>query len=112
MRRRTTGAATLTLICAVVAAGLSALVLRRLFQESPPADFADLYLLGVLALAYRYAWKFAAILAAASLVFSAYVLAPLDGRDWFQLASYAVCSGLIIWIMASLRQPPDRTRPL
>jgi hypothetical protein len=87
----------------LLAAGGSAVLLRRSFQGSPPPDFADLYLLCVLGLAYRFAWKFAAVLAAVSLAFCAYVLAPLDWRDDFQLASYAVCASLIIWVMANLR---------
>jgi hypothetical protein len=107
--KRTTGAATISLISTVFVVAVSAILFRRSFQDSPPPDFSDLYLLCVLGLAYRYAWQFAAILAAVSLAVLAYVLTPLDWRDGFQLGSYALCEVMIIWIMASLRIPVRTT---
>ncbi len=104
MFRKTQGAATVSLISSVVAVGASAFLLRWFFRDTPPADFSNLYLLFVLGLAYRYAWQFAAVLAAVSLAVSVYVLSPLDGRNGFQLASYAVCAVVVIWVMARLRR--------
>lgn len=88
----------------MLVAGISAFLLRRFFRDSPPADFSNLYLLCVLGLAYRYAWPFAAILTAVTLAVSAYILSPIDGRGSFQLASYAVCAVVVIWVMARLRR--------
>jgi len=108
MSRKTQGAATVSLISSVFAVGISAFLLRWFFRDSPPEDFSNLYLLCVLGLAYRYAWQFAAVLAAVSLALSVYVLSPIDARDIFQLASYAVCAVVVIWVMARLRR---RTQP-
>jgi hypothetical protein len=109
MAQNTRGAASFSLIFSVLLVGLSALLLRGFFHDSPPVDFSDIYLLFVLGLAYRYAWKFAATLAAVSVGVSIYILSPLDWRDGFELTSYAVCAALVIWIMASLRR---RSQPV
>ena len=109
MRRQTAGTATFSLISSVCVVAVSAILLRLFFRDSPPPDFADLYLLCVLGVAYRYPWKFAAALAAVTLAVSIYLLAPLDWLDGFQLASYAVCATVVIWIMACLRRPAPRT---
>jgi hypothetical protein len=108
VNRKTKGTATISLISSVCVVAVSAIVLRLIFRDSPPPDFTDLYLLCVLGLASRYPWKFAAALAALSVAVSVYVLAPLDGPDGFQLASYAVCATVIIWVMASLRRRARR----
>jgi hypothetical protein len=109
MTRKTRGAGTLSLIASVCAVGISAVLLRRFYQDAPPPDFTDFYLLFVLGIAYRYPWKFAAALAAVTLGVSVYVLAPLDWMDGFQLLSYTVCASVIIWVMASLRRRKRQT---
>jgi hypothetical protein len=91
MARNVRGAATLLLISSVFAVGGSAVLLRRFFQNAPPVDFADLYLLAVLGLTYRYGWQAGAILAAVSVAASGYVL------------SYAICASVIIWVVANVR---------
>ncbi len=104
--RRAGVASFLFSLCLVAA---SAFLLRRGFHDSPPADFNDLYLLCVLALAYRHPWRLAAAFTAVTLAVSAYLLAPLDSGDALQLISYGVCASLVIWIMASLRSTsPNR----
>ena len=79
-------------------------LLRHYFHDSPPPSFADLYLAGVLVLAYRYSWKPAAALAGASLLLGAYVLKPLDGTDGFQLASFAASATVILAVTAALKR--------
>jgi hypothetical protein len=58
-------------------------LLRYHFHDSLPPAFSDLYLVGVLVLAYRYSWKLAAALAGVSFLLAAYALAPLDSSDRF-----------------------------
>jgi hypothetical protein len=79
-------------------------LMRRYFHDSPPPNFADLYLLAVLVLAYRYSWKLAAALAGVSLLLAAYVLLPLDARDRIELASYAACAGVVVDVTATLQR--------
>jgi hypothetical protein len=83
-------------------------LMRHYFHDSPPASFADLYLVAVLVLAYRYSWKPAAALAGVSLLLGVYLLLPLDGPDRFELGSYAVCAVLVVWVAASLQRPGAR----
>ena len=79
-------------------------LLRHYFHDAPPASFADLYLAGVLVLAYRSSWKMAAALAGASLLLAVYALAPLDGIDRFHLASFGVCAIVILSVSARLQR--------
>jgi hypothetical protein len=79
-------------------------LLRYYFHDGPPASFADLYLFGVLVLAYHSSWKLAAALAGASLLLGAYVLNPLDGVDRFHLASFAACAIVIVFVTAALQR--------
>ena len=79
-------------------------LMRYFFRGSPPASFADLYLVAVVLLAYRCSWKMAAALAGVSLLLGAWLLLPLDRTDTFQLASYSICAALIIYIAAALQR--------
>jgi hypothetical protein len=79
-------------------------LLRHYFHDSPPPDFSDLYLVAVLVLAYRYSWKFAAALAGASLLLTAYTLSPIDAADRLHLASFAACASLIVIVAAALQR--------
>jgi hypothetical protein len=79
-------------------------LLRHYFHDAPPASFADLYLAGVLVLAYRSSWKLAAAAAGASLLLVFYALAPLDAIDRFHLASFGVCAIVIVSVTAALQR--------
>jgi K+-sensing histidine kinase KdpD len=79
-------------------------LMRYYFHDSPPSSFADVYLAGVLVLAYRYSWKLAAALAGASLLLTVYLLVPLDNADRFEIASYTVTAAVILYVTAALRR--------
>jgi hypothetical protein len=104
MLRQAKAAGAVALISSLCLVGISTLLMRMIFRGSPPPDFTNIYLLFVLGLAYRGPWRLAAALAAATLGVSAYLLAPLDSTDAFQLISYAVCASVIVWVMATLRR--------
>jgi hypothetical protein len=77
---------------------------RYFFRGALPPNFADIYLAGVFVLAYRYSWKAAAVLAGVCLSLGAYLLAPLDASDHFQLVSFTACCAVILFVTAALRR--------
>lgn len=76
--------------------------MRQSLHDSPPPGFTDLSLVVVLVMAYRYSWKFAAALAGVSLLFGAFLSLPLDGLDRLELATYAVCAGVVLGLTGTL----------
>jgi hypothetical protein len=104
MWRQTRKAGGWLFLISLCLAGAFAILVQRGFPGAPPADFTDFFLLCVLVLAYRDSWPLAAALTAVTVAISAFLLAPIDAGDTFQLISYAVCATLVIWIMASLRR--------
>lgn len=79
-------------------------LMRPSLHDSPPPGIADLCLVVVLAIAYRYSWKLAAALAGVSLLFGAWLSLPLDGLDRLELATYAACAGVVLGLTATLRR--------
>jgi hypothetical protein len=90
--------------CALVISVALTLLLRRLFGQTPPADFGDLYLLGLLFVSYYGSWRPSAVLLAISTGLSVFLLRPLDWTDAFQIVSYTVSGAVVIWIMALLKR--------
>jgi hypothetical protein len=89
------------------------LMLRRFFGQTPPANFTDFYLLGLLFVSYYRSWKLSMALLAVSAILSAFLLRPLDWIDGFQIVSYAIIASVVIWAMAQLKRPGvGRRRPL
>jgi hypothetical protein len=84
-------------------------LMRHYYHDSPPPSFADLYLAGVLVLAYRCSWKLAAALAGVSLLLGAYLLLPIDRIDGYQLASYSVCVSIVVGVSARLQREQRAT---
>jgi hypothetical protein len=87
---------------------LAVTVFLRIAFREPPPRFSDLYLIGILILAYRASLRSALLLLAASLALSAYLLAPIDRTDVFQMLSFAALALLVLWITRALgRESPE-----
>jgi len=96
--RKTLFAATLLLTVAAT------LVFRRIFGQNPPGNVTDLYLLGVLIVAYYCSWILSAVLLLVSTVLAVFLLSPLDWSDGFQILSYLTSASVIVLVMALLRK--------
>ena len=79
-------------------------LLRYYFHDVPPARFADVYLIGVVVLAYRHSWKAAAAAAGVSLLLAAYLLFPLDGIDRFELVAFTASASVIVFVTAAIQR--------
>ena len=89
------------------------LMMRRFFGQTPPANYSDFYLLGLLFVSYYRSWKLSLALLAVSASLSAFLLRPLDWIDGFQIVSYAIIASVVICAMAQLKRPGVvRLRPL
>jgi hypothetical protein len=103
MSKSLVGARLFTLALLVLVA--AALILRRAFGQTPPPNFSDFYLLGLLFVSYYCSWRLSVALLVVSAGLSAFLLRPLDWIDGFQIVSYTVSGSVIAWVMARLKRP-------